>query len=180
MHVYHHLQLNQPSLSTPLDQGWWRRVSGINDLLSVNLEDNYRCAKTIFDPICLEGKADHSNTLLGPAASFLMKLRGDSLVGVLGSLMASKSRVMDLAIEAYGFIYVNINGGWQTPSSYLTILREVQSLKWPDIEPRYLRWPNGKHYYIKVGDQEVVVDGQSKWNTIESAKMAYAKWIKEN
>ena len=40
-----------------------------------------------------------------------------------------------------------------------------------------IRWPGGKHYYAKVGNYDVVVNGVQKWNTKYEAREAAKTFI---
>lgn len=42
---------------------------------------------------------------------------------------------------------------------------------------RIISWPGGNHYYAKVGNEDVVVDGVQKWNTREEAVIAAKQYI---
>lgn len=45
---------------------------------------------------------------------------------------------------------------------------------------RIMQWPGGKHWYAKIGNIDVVVDGEQKWNSHREAELAAQKYIKEN
>lgn len=52
---------------------------------------------------------------------------------------------------------------------------------WPfqkeNKEVRYLQWPNGKHWYAKIGNDDVVdAQGNQKWSTKKEAEKA-AEWF---
>lgn len=40
---------------------------------------------------------------------------------------------------------------------------------------RVIKWPNGKHYYAKIGNCDVIIDDEQKWKT---KKQAYKKALK--
>lgn len=77
-------------------------------------------------------------------------------------------------------ILVNENGGF-FPARGMRLLEtiEQESLRWPDINKvRIYKWPCGRHWYAKVGEFDVVVDGEGKWNTKEAAERAVIKFKK--
>lgn len=37
---------------------------------------------------------------------------------------------------------------------------------------KLIRWPLGKHWYVKIGDLDVEVNGLRKWNTKKEAERA--------
>ena len=40
------------------------------------------------------------------------------------------------------------------------------------------RWDGGKHYYAKIGNMEVVIDGINKWNTPQRAREMAEQFFK--
>ena len=43
-------------------------------------------------------------------------------------------------------------------------------------KPRFIQWRGKKHWYCKIGNMDVVVDGKQSWNTKDKAKLAFKKW----
>lgn len=84
-------------------------------------------------------------------------------------------------IEKYGAIYVNKLGGWMTLiDDMYTVVAQTESETWPEYvksDIHVSRWPGGTHFYAKVGDQDVVVDGKEKWNTWDEAQTAADKFF---
>lgn len=68
------------------------------------------------------------------------------------------------------------------------IIDEIESdvIKFPVIskpsykDARIMQWPGGKHWYAKIGNVDVVVNGEQKWNSFREADLAVQKFIKEN
>ena len=56
---------------------------------------------------------------------------------------------------------------------------EKEDLVFPDLQPRYLQWPNGKHWYVKFGEKDFVVYGKQKWDTRAEAEAAVARHIEK-
>jgi hypothetical protein len=56
--------------------------------------------------------------------------------------------------------------------------KESEELVFPEGgKARFLQWPNGHHWYVKIGDVDVKVDGEMKWDTKEKAEEAYQKFL---
>lgn len=89
-----------------------------------------------------------------------------------------------------GSIYCNPVGGFY-PSDAVphTILETVETdtFKFPEIlndensynlKPRIIQWPNGTHYYAKIGMEDVVDErGNQKWDTREAAENAAKAYL---
>lgn len=52
--------------------------------------------------------------------------------------------------------------------------------EWLISDVRYMKWPNGQHWYAKINTYDVRdKDGKMKWNTKEEAENAAAWFVKE-
>lgn len=75
---------------------------------------------------------------------------------------------------------INKNGGFCFLDEEIEVLEKIEKneMIWPDDDRKgicILRWPNGKHYYAKVGKQDVYDNkGNMKWSTAQQAE----KWAK--
>lgn len=62
---------------------------------------------------------------------------------------------------------------------------EKEELVFPDddynIEQvKYIQWDGGKHWYAKIHNEDIVVDGEQKWNTKIEAEEAVKKFFRNN
>lgn len=46
------------------------------------------------------------------------------------------------------------------------------------VGPRYFKWNNGKHWYCKYGDIDVVIDNRQSWPTYAQAQQAFNRWMR--
>lgn len=44
-------------------------------------------------------------------------------------------------------------------------------------DAKFLQWPGGHHWYVKINNEDVVVNGVQKWNSKEEAKEATIQYI---
>lgn len=88
------------------------------------------------------------------------------------------------ALES-GPIYIGIAGGWCTLGNS-EIVETRLSHFFPQSESRDIRiiqWPNGKHFYAKIGDQDVFEKNSNgdvikqKWDTETEARTAAEKFL---
>jgi hypothetical protein len=85
----------------------------------------------------------------------------------------------------YGHVIVNSVNGCRAMDESFEILEERLSneLVFPvtsEKDIKISKWPNGTHYYAKIGNQDVVDDkGNVKWNTVEQAKKEAVKYLRK-
>jgi len=99
-------------------------------------------------------------------------------------------KIMDGKIEslAKGYIlYVNKVGGYSpVKKGEINKFEEIDFVEKDEcIFPEYIdkdikiyQWFGAKHWYAKIGDVDVVIDGEQKWNTYDQAKISATKFLK--
>lgn len=122
------------------------------------------------------GKGGHATK--GGTITFLAGLKGISLVEALGKLNFDMMSGMHRILADSGRIFVGGNGGYFGMMSELEILdtHMVDKFILPTEEVRIIQWPGGEHFYAKIGNQDVVVNGKQKWDTREEAEAAAKKF----
>jgi len=82
-----------------------------------------------------------------------------------------------------GSLLVNKNMGCRPIGGRFRILKEDvrDSLVFPEFtkdDIKVTKWPNGKHWYAKIGNEDVVnEDGNMKWNTYKRAYAMAEKFL---
>ena len=81
-----------------------------------------------------------------------------------------------------GKFVVNCNNGCRHIDDTFEILRTVErkNLIFPitsEKDIRIIKWDNGTHYYTKIGNQDVVIDGKQKWDSHKEAYRAGVKFL---
>ncbi len=84
--------------------------------------------------------------------------------------------------EEDGSVLVNTAGGCMPDDDTFRTVQTVQSdefvfPKEKGAEVRIIKWPNGDHYYAKIGSEDVVVDGKQCWKTKKAAQAATDKYF---
>jgi hypothetical protein len=120
-----------------------------------------------------EGRA-HANIIVQ-----LAELRGVSPVDALSKLNFDMMSGMANAIVDCGRIFISGIGGYFSFSEELEITEthEVQDWWLPEEKLRILQWPDGTHFYAKIGNTDVIVDGVQKWDTKKEAEAAGKKFL---
>lgn len=79
---------------------------------------------------------------------------------------------------------INQVGGYRFLNNTVKILHRVKkdNIIWPEdsyLDIKISRWPEGKHYYAKVGKYDVQDEkGNVKWNTAKEAKRVAKTFLK--
>ncbi len=117
----------------------------------------------------------------GAALATFARIQDLSLVDALIKLNTSLTWGMETTLERAGRLFINAHGGYFGFKNSLQIedTREVFAYQLPSQKIRIIRWPHGTHYYAKIGDQDVVVDGVQKWDTWDEALTAANRFIQE-
>ena len=147
----------------------------------------------------IKEKKFHCRTELANRIQQISEITGNS---ILGSLEKTNSclfkRQSDSVIDGIP-VYINRNGGFFIGLDGYDVLKinpikeDMEHLLFPKEEGKYtekdiriLQWApslshNGKatHYYAKIGDLDVKVNDELKWNT-ENETREKAKWFLNN
>lgn len=86
------------------------------------------------------------------------------------------------ALNEFGRILINKNGGFFTWSDSLEILDSCEAKRFPQYSIKDIsvsKWPEGKHWYITCNDTPVIIDDTEKYNTEAEAWKAANKWLKQ-
>ena len=78
-----------------------------------------------------------------------------------------------------------INHNWgMMPADDIKILEYCERDKFifpiqGEKDIRIIKWDGGKHFYAKIGNEDVVIDNEQKWNTKERAREMALQYLKE-
>ena len=86
------------------------------------------------------------------------------------------------AINDGKMIYINKVGGCITMDKDIPFADSIKKRKcvYPEYiksDIRVIRWPNGKHYYAKIGSVEVEINNETKWVKYETAYSNALKFL---
>lgn len=144
-------------------QAWWENVRvGIS---TKDFNDALEYSK---------GKA-HANSLAQVAAIW-----GVDLVTALARMQQHVGEGLDKVLQDRKRLFINSVGGYFGYFDELQIsgTKEIDVWALPEEKLRIISWPDGKHFYAKVGMEDVVFDGKQKWDTKEEAATAGEKYLK--
>ncbi len=129
---------------------------------------------------------DHARTPGGCAIAILSEIKGIGIAFAAIDLEGERIMGMRNQIHRSGAVFVNTNSGYFGNCKGLVIeeTREVpfwsfESVTFTEKDIRTIKWPGGKHWYAKIGDIDVVVDGDQKWNTKAAAQKAAERFLKD-
>jgi hypothetical protein len=121
-----------------------------------------------------QGRA-HANHL-----AQLADLWGVDLLTALSRMQQHYGEGLDKVLNERKRLFINAIGGYFGYSDEFQIsdTRMIDVWALPQETLRIIQWPDGTHFYAKVGNEDVVFDGKQKWDTREAAETAGEKYLK--
>ena len=112
------------------------------------------------------------------------KVSNNGALKIYGSLNVKIFDSKIKALNKYGKIYLRENGSYTIPSDTMETLNYIEqdSILYPfytEDDINIMKYRDGKHYYVKIGFFDVIVDGVQKWNNIDIAKEKALEYLKE-
>ena len=160
-------------------------VLKITDYVSLHHYEQARSngyAEAFADGLKVATGEAHARTDVGHSAAMLANLRGGGYIESFVKLVGDRFQGMEKALSHHGTIYVQRVGSYMVSGSdteeYGDIV-ESEIAKWPQekLEPRYIQWTNGSHWYVKYGTEDVSYKDDFKWNSYAEAEKAFKRWI---
>lgn len=113
---------------------------------------------------------------------FLMQIaayRGLDLVTTLGQFQEEVLHGIFQVLAKHKRLFINSVCGYfgTTKDYHATATHEVDNWILPDAKVRIIQWPNGVHWYAKIGDLDIVVNGHEKWDSKEAAERAVERFL---
>jgi hypothetical protein len=177
-----------------LKYDWCLEVSSLKTLF--DYEESFtknKLIKTFQD--CLKSKEyahltgtfdwtqEHTSSDLSKMIIRIFSLKGVSLLETLSDFYFSVLKgKMNVLLKAKK-IYIQKSGGYFPYKDSLIVkdIKEVEKICFPGNGiPRYLKWPKGSHWYVKIDDLDVEVDGKCKWDLKSEAEEAAKKFLESN
>lgn len=157
----------------------------ISDVKSVSVMESYHKAKFIDSGL----KFEHHT-----AESFALRFTILNNRKEKGSIRNDIDIINDTFINPiidnffkYGILLFNKVGGYQMLTDNIRIhkIKNVDTFDSSQLligiptmdDVNIEKWPLGKHFYIKINNQTIEIDGKVKWNTFESAHDAAVNYI---
>ena len=114
---------------------------------------------------------------------------------LFGGSYAEQSTILEnqaykARVDMFGKYDIYLSNGMpvfiMNPSFEIVETKESDEIAYPEQtewlinDARYMKWPNGQHWYAKISTYDVRdKDGNMKWDTIEEAESAVAWFVKE-
>jgi hypothetical protein len=118
---------------------------------------------------CMNGKG-HITTSYGLILDMRMRI-GEGMVQATSTIEAQIMSTMQRVLSENGRLLVNTNGGYFSSHKNLEYIDtyEVKKYILPGAVVSVTQWPDGEHFYAKVGNEEVEMWGKRKWDTRKEA-----------
>lgn len=159
-----------------LNYGWMFDIRTIDELF--DYLDNVRAPRAraeLAEAMKYAQGLSHANIV-----ALLAETKGITVMEAQLTLNQQIMRGMEKVLFEDKQIFVNGVGGY-FPAHKGTKVHESKDIDvWalPKEQPRFIQWTGGEHWYAKIGDEDIVVDGNQKWNTKAEAEKAAAKYLK--
>lgn len=176
----------------PLEYKWLLKINSIPTLLIYEMETSGKFAEALNNLIHSSEYASltkdnttnngHIKNPIAFATYIILACKGDSALHTITNLSQNAYIAKQKLLIDYGSLYIQSTGSFFPPSPSHKIIqeKECQQLVFPnDGEIRFLRWPNGKHWYLKIGDIDIKVNGENKWNSKEQAEKALKTFLEK-
>ncbi len=105
---------------------------------------------------------------------------GISAIDALIKIRTDVEFGMRRCLKEEGTIFINKSFGYFFPHPDI-IVKETKTIDdwiFPGEEIKVTKWPNGTHYYAKVGSRDVFLGAVEKWDTFDEAYKAAEKFVK--
>jgi len=128
----------------------------------------------------LRAGSNGSHAREGALILTVAEIRGCSILDSMCEINDRLMNAMRLALSESGRIFISWKGAWFTMTDELKVTQSRKIDLWalPSAKLTISKWPNGKHYYARLGDAEVVVYGKEKWDTYAEAEAAGKKFMR--
>jgi hypothetical protein len=148
--------------------------SAVTDFMN-SKEFNYMKVRPEGGPLKNHYSTQYGNILRVRAERLAESKGSASLLDLIDTLTDSVFKVKEKFINEGHTLYINKAGGFM-PSlgpeyevKETIISEELIFPEYTEKDIKIIRWPNGVHYYAKIGCVDVVIDGEMKWKTEERA-----------
>ncbi len=162
---------------------WCLQITSEIDLLAyMAATNNSRIHNAVVDFGKVKDNIAHSTNALAHTATLRGEIHGQSfaeaLAGLLDEVYVNRIRLLNDG----NVLYIKASGGYSfdKDDNLYDVLEEMKKdeLHFPEFDVRYIQWPNGTHFYAKIGDVDIEWEGKQKWDTKEDAEKAFKAWQK--
>jgi hypothetical protein len=165
-----------------IEYSWMIVLESIEDLLDYNEIYQASEIKDSLRELITKNYAMHNTFNWGYLVELISSLKGESIIKTSCNLELEVFNSRMQCILQSGKMYLNTNGAGFPHSKDIEIVEEIEKEGWPEYSKKdikIIQWPNGKHFYAKIGKLDVVIDGIQKWDTYEEAKIAANNYFEE-
>lgn len=185
-----------------LEYGWVLKISSFMELINYQMcnsqmaeafLDHSRCVKasseykrqpTKNDPSETWTMRPHYENVMAHTVAVTADLKDKSFIKAMCDLSEEIFKGQMTSLEREGTIYIQHTGSYMSWPPETDIWEEEtwerSHMVFPDSdEIKILQWPQGTHWYAKIGNVDVVIDGEEKWDTYDEADVAAKRFVDE-
>lgn len=161
-----------------IDYGWVYRISTPEQLRAYWDDVAQPRWSYGFGDFLATAGSSHATTAEGNIIRTMADATGKSPLMVLGEFSDRSYLAMASALQ-FGPIAINRNGGFFPLRGQKAIeAREVETWTLPGAKLKISQWPNGKHFYARIGDEDVIESDRNKWDSREAAERAAKRFAR--
>ena len=144
--------------------------------------------KDFLETTSKEVQRDHFTNPITSAAVMLAQIefnsggKDRSFIDALTDLLSKVERNQMSSLAKGEILYIrNIGSYVPEDGTRYDILQYFESdkLVFPQSSVRFIQWDGGTHWYAKIGNTDIVVDGEQKWDSKKEAQSAVQKYLTE-
>lgn len=168
------------------NNGWWLKIDNANDLTCyhLNIQSVYTRAFDRFIECYKEHKDTGSpycfNNNITTAVVMIAEKQKMNFPDALRIFRMETAHQQLEDIYKNGYIVFNKCGGYHSgPIEHSQFVRR-KTFTWPDFKESDIRisqFPDGTHWYVRIGEMELHENYTIKWNTKEEAKATAMRYI---
>jgi len=171
-------------ISVGVESGWWLLVDNLATFMDV-VEWRHKVLAFGYKEIApqLRNNRGHASSDSGVGFKTMLQVELErrnqpmSMVEAIGFLSDKITSTIEYFYIKDGGFYINSKGGVHplklSKHETITETKTRENFIFPSEEEiKIMKWPGGKHWYAKIGEQDVVVNGKQKWNTKKGAQDA--------
>jgi hypothetical protein len=175
----------------PSVKGWYLQINSLTDLWIYHMQYRLSINTNAFTDL-VQSKEGHCKNELAVKIDTMSKLKQTSWVKMLNETNDKVLKNQAATIARNIPIFINENGGYTYHENFSEIYNVLdeknvdvgenpqpfpRESEYTQKDIRIIKWDGGKHYYAKIGNFDVVVNDEQKWDSESEARRNAEKFL---
>ncbi len=166
-------------------QGWWLKISTIDELGNYYMKTNQRWADCLAEYMHYaedykkDGNYTRFSSLLQAVVLFGARRKLTIMDAITQFKLMCFSQQCEVLRQSEYLVFNKVGGYHRGPVKHSQFVIR-KTFTWPDFKEsdiRITQFPGGAHYYVRIGDMELHEDENIKWNTYDEAYAVAKRYI---